>query len=313
MLGMNCTLSATGTIPRRDAATFAGVGAAHDVDALPATAFRYFRDQSSYTFGSYSLALNADPAKTYWSSAYSQGRVQFIGGDSRCQLRADFFVVPSDTPAGQQVVVDEWDLTAGAKKTIGNCAVYAAARVRSTSQQANATLAPSFTSGTVTVGQSSYRWLKAEADGYTRNAGYSSDSLSFVPTSGWQYSTSQLVTFGAFWKSATLPAGVNWQAASELDEIWLFDGNQSGSGLTFGATRDGSYISVPGIWQTYSEQNIQFLSQQRWASDITFANRLESTTTRGPWPVAGYTPAAEYYGHAAGTLTYSMPVSLSLG
>jgi len=325
MLGMNCTLNVTGVIPRRDAATFASPGAAHGIDTMPPASYQFIRDQTSYTFGSYALALNSNPAKTYWVDApdsytgYAYGRVQFLGGDARCDVRADYFVVPTGIPSGEQVAIDEWDLTAGTKKTIGNCVVYAAARVRSTSQLANATQVPPFTSGTVTVTSGPiawppYRWLKTTADGYTRSVGYPSDSLSFVPSDGWQYDTRQLVVFSAFWKSASLPSGVTWRAASELDDVWLFSDSQPDSQLMFSTVRYGSMISTPSVWQSYSEQGIQLLSQARWASDITFLPRVEmaNNRTRGPWPVTSYTPASQYYGPVAGTYTYSLPVSLLL-
>lgn len=327
MLGMTCTMAVSGVIPRRDAATFAGIGAAHDIDTMPSTGYQFIRDQSSYTFGSYALALNASPAKTYWveaansSTGYAYGRVQFLGGDARCEFRADYFIVPAGIPVGEQVAIDEWDLTAGAKKTIGNCVVYASARVRSTSQVADATQVPTFTSGTVTVTSTgstalpSYRWLKTTADGYARSVGYPSNALAFVPIAGWQYDTRQLVVFSAFWMSASLPSGVTWRTASELDDSWLFSDSAQNSQLVFSTVRYGSMISTPSIWQTYSEANIQFLSQPRWASDITFLPQMETANRGryGPFPVASYTPASQYYGPVAGSYTYSLPVSLSLG
>jgi len=315
-----CVVSASGRIPKRDAATLFGPGAAHGVSELPSGIYSVFRNQAEYSFSTYTLALNAGSSVTYWvdkassPQGYPYGRARFVGGDGRCGVTVDAFVVPADAWDNSNLVgIDGFDLTPAERKPVGGCVLCCRTFINTRYDSFGGYGAPASTGGTVgpldslsPIRQYSYR--KAIADGYR----IGSDSSLLSNLTFTRYLSPAPLLVGAFNKTAELPSGAAWQSAFEYQDSWVFPRVGQSQGMVFRASRVFAMSAVPFAWQQYNHDQT---ASQVWASDIVFYDRAQYVRRGqqifGPFPSIGYTPAAEFYGQTQETLPTSLPVTVS--
>jgi hypothetical protein len=305
MLERNCRITVSGTIAKRDAATFAYIGATSNVfgytPGIPEQYYFYIAAQDAYSFGAYNLALNVNSSKTYWREKVedadppTHGRAQFVGGDSRCSFQVDFFVYSASAPVGEIVLGEFGYFGDASRKTIDGCLVFAVARVQSTYRRASIKKASQSTSGTVTplrqntIGGSSlnvnsYKWARvSDADGYMQRREYTPPSSAFdsanaEPSRNFAQTLMQqnfifIMQYGAFWKSSNAPAE-SLSKATELLESFPFTSSADDGRLTFSETRSGALVNAPHVWQPYSSSSPMVLQDPLLFSPNANAPRI---------------------------------------